>query len=122
MYSAIDPETDSLAIRFCTEAERLWATERENKRDSLTNIAAAEFLCLGYLGQGRDHAILAYVSEASSMGKRMGLFGAEGQDAMAEPNQCAEGVDAAMKARMHASWGIFNWITLSHPSRSLHQP
>ena len=121
MYSAIDPETDALAISFCTEAERLWAIERGNKRDSLMNIAAVEFLCLGYLGQGRDHAIVAYVSEATNMGKRMGLFGAGAQDAMEEPSGSAEVPDEAIKARMYTSWGVYNWITLSHPERNFRQ-
>ena len=34
----------------------------------------AEVLCLGYLGQGRNHVILEYLSEASNMSILMGLF------------------------------------------------
>lgn len=68
MYSSIDSKTDVLAMNFCTEAEMLWAVERANRHDSIMNAAAAEFLCLGYLGQGRDHAILMYVSEVAEMG------------------------------------------------------
>ncbi|KJZ69239.1 hypothetical protein HIM_11362 [Hirsutella minnesotensis 3608] len=105
MYSFIDPDTDGLAIRFCAEAERLWAIERRNERDSLTNIAAAEFLCLGYLGQGRDHAIVAYVSEASNMGKRMGLFGTQDEDPMEEPSDSSPETAEAARARMHTAWG-----------------
>ena len=44
----------------------------------------AEVLCLGYLGQGRDHVILEYLSEASNMSILMGLFGIEGRDAAKE--------------------------------------
>ena len=112
MYSSIDSKTDALAMSFCTEAERLWAFERSNERDSVMTVAAAEFLCLGYLGQGRDHAILTYVSEASNMGLRMGLFGIEGQDSMKETSWAAEVTDEATRARMYVAWGVFNWITL----------
>ena len=123
MYSSIDPDTDGLAIEFCKEAEGLWNVERGHGNDSLLNIAAAEFLCLGYLGQGRDHAILAYVNEASNMGKRLGLFGSQGQDqdVVEKPGEVSEGKGEAKRARMHAAWGVFNWITLSHPVHSLHQ-
>ena len=108
MYSSINPETDTLALSFCAEAEKLWAIERNHGHDSIMNIAAAEFLCLGYVGRGRDHAIVMYVSEASDMGVRMGLFGIQG--AIEETN-ISEVIDEAMRARMYAAWGVFNWIT-----------
>lgn len=117
MYSSIDPQTDALALSFCTEAEKLWNVERDNKRDSVLNIAATEFLCLGYLGQGRDHAILKYVTEASEMGVRMGLFGVPDQNdgAGEEVGKPVQVTDQETKGRMHAAWGVFNWITLSRP-------
>lgn len=120
MYSSIDPKTDAFSMNFCTEAERLWAIERSNGRDSILNIAAAEFLCLGYLGHGRDHAILAYVSEASDMGVRMGLFGRDNNDTMEEADESPGVADKAIaSARMHAAWGVFNWITLSRSAYDL---
>lgn len=105
MYSSITPETYTLALDFCAEAEKLWRAERRSGRDSIETLAAAEFLCLGYLGQGRDHAILTYVSEASRMGQRMGLFGVE------EPEEDATATaDDATRARRFTAWGVFNWI------------
>lgn len=112
MYSSIDPKSNALAMSFCQEAERLWKVERSNNRDTITNIAAAEFLCLGYLGQGRDHAILAYVHEASKMGQRMKLFGVESQHDSARSSLGTDTVDKPTRARMYAAWGVFNWITL----------
>ena len=121
MYSSIEPDTDVLAMSFCTEAEKLWAIERNNERDSLMNVAAAEFLCLGYLGQGRDHAILAYVSEAADMGTRLGLFSIEAQDPEREMDNSFNTKNDATRARAHAAWGVFNWITLSHPAGNFRQ-
>jgi len=80
MYSAISDQADQLAIRFCAEAERLWQIEQENGTDSVLNLAAAEFLSLGYLGQGRDHSVLRYLKEAANMGSRMSLFAVGDQD------------------------------------------
>ncbi|KAG5922428.1 hypothetical protein E4U42_005456 [Claviceps africana] len=74
MYTAIEPKTDALATEFCAEAEILWVAERESGRDSILTLAAAQFLCMGYLGQGRDHALLEYLAEATNMAGRMGLF------------------------------------------------
>lgn len=119
MYSSIDPRTDALALHFCTEAELLWTAERNNNRDSLMNAAAAEFLCLGYLGQGRDHAILTYVAEVSEMGVRLGLFGVDDEDGLKEASKSAGLGHEDTRARMYAAWGIFNWITLSHPAHDL---
>jgi hypothetical protein len=110
MYGYIRPETGELANKFLAEAERLWAVERELQRDSYNNIAAAEFLCLGYLGQGKDHAIIAYIHATSEMGKRMGLFGYDFSDIREDP-QSAEMTDEGMRAKAFAAWGIFNWLT-----------
>lgn len=110
MYGYLKPEAGQLATQFGAEAERLWAIERELQRDSYTSIAAAEFICLGYLGQGRDHAILAYIREASEMGDRMGLFGSEKYD-IRQGRETLEVTDEATKAKMFAAWGVFNWLT-----------
>lgn len=122
MYGYIEPGTEDLATEFCIEAERLLSVERSLPLDSITSIAAVQFICLGYLGQGKDHAILSYVSEASAMGIRMGLFGNEEEDA--DNDACSsDGVSEELKtrenilpteeerARMFAAWGVFNWIT-----------
>lgn len=116
MYSAISDQADQLAIRFCAEAERLWQIEQENGTDSVLNLAAAEFLSLGYLGQGRDHSVLRYLKEAANMGSRMSLFAVGDQD---DATSCKTNLDAeTRRARMYAAWGTFNWLTfvsLQHP-------
>lgn len=56
-YGYFGPKREALAADFRVEAERLWAAERKSASDSLTTIAAAEFISLGYLGHGKDHAI-----------------------------------------------------------------
>lgn len=112
MYSSIDSKTSHFAIQFCTEAEKLWAVEMRNSRDTITTIAAAEFLCLGYLGQGRDSVILAYVSDASHMGQRMGLFGVEAPEGVVNPCDVKEVADESTRARMYTAWGVCNWIML----------
>lgn len=111
MYSAIDPKTDQLAIQFCTEAEGHWKAERHEGNDSMLILAAIEFLCLGYLGQGRDHVVLNYLSEAADMAGRMGLFNTEGRDGEIETSAYADLTGAAKTSHMFAAWGIFNWLT-----------
>jgi hypothetical protein len=113
----------SVAIDFCAEAERLWKEEREEEVsfDSVLNVAAAEFLCLGYLGQGRNHMVLTYLNEATSMGRRMGLFGGENSglatdasvvetDTLDDANSGRE----SRRARMFTAWGLFNFATYGH--------
>ncbi|POR36619.1 N-terminal fungal transcription regulatory domain-containing protein [Tolypocladium paradoxum] len=112
MYSAIDPQTDALTAPFCAEAERLWEMERGT--NSTVNIAAAQFLSLGYLGQGRDHAVLKYLREACNMGIEMGLFGIEDGAAVAS---IAKLTGEAKRAHMYAAWGVFNWICPTYPPR-----
>ncbi|KAG5974960.1 hypothetical protein E4U55_007947 [Claviceps digitariae] len=120
MYSAIDHQTDSLATEFCAEAESLWMSEREVGRDSTLTLAAAEFLCMGYLGQGRDHAVLKYLAEATNMAGRMGLFSSEAQTGNRETSDFVNLTGAPKAAYMYAAWGVFNWLTLM--SLFYHQP
>ncbi|KAF4508846.1 hypothetical protein G6O67_005177 [Ophiocordyceps sinensis] len=117
MYSGIDPETEGQTTSLCAEAERLWNHERSKNRDSIQTMAAAEFLSLGYLGQGRDHKMLVYLSEATDMGIRLGLFGVERR---ALPDEDSKLSAEAKGARGYAAWGVFNWITLM--SLFYHQP
>ncbi|KAJ4863569.1 fungal zn(2)-Cys(6) binuclear cluster domain-containing protein [Trichoderma breve] len=108
MYSAVDPNIDVHAAAFCAEAESIWKTEREH--DAITNLAAALFLSLGYLGQGRDHAVLSYISQATKMAVRLGLFGVENNDkAKLKVDKLAT---EAASAYLYAAWGSFNWISL----------
>ncbi|KAK4077779.1 transcriptional regulator family: Fungal Specific TF [Trichoderma aggressivum f. europaeum] len=115
LKNAQDPDGGSLALRFCTEAESLWESQRSY--DSILNLAAVQFLSLGYLGQGRDHVVLEYLNEASQMAVRMGLLGVGANhkqqkiELMPEPEKTAQ---------LYAAWGSFNWIT--HMSLFYRQP
>jgi hypothetical protein len=111
MYGYFDPRTEELVEDFGVEAERLWAMERTSATDSITNLAAAEFICLGYLGQGKDHALVEYVAQASAMGTRLGLFGVSEDDDAIQETSTSQGPGKAERARMFAAWGVFNWIT-----------
>lgn len=106
MYSAVDPGIDAHAAAFCAEAENAWRAERGS--DSLLNLAAALFLSLGYLGQGRDHAVLAYTSHAAKMAMRLGLFGVDEQG-RAQPSIDKMSTEEA-SAYQYAAWGAFNWV------------
>ncbi|KAJ6442320.1 N-terminal fungal transcription regulatory domain-containing protein [Purpureocillium lavendulum] len=115
MYSAVEPQTDDLAMRFCAEAERLWKEECVN--DSVVNIAAAQFLSLGYLGHGRDHSVLHYLGQASNMGRRMGLF--DSGPAANNPCLTFDGLTVAeSRARLYAAWGFISRLM----SLFYHQP
>lgn len=72
MYSAVDSTVQSFIPQFCEEAEKRWSLEKAT--DSLLNLAATQLLGLAYLGNGKDHYVLTYVSEVNAMGARMGLF------------------------------------------------
>ncbi|KAF3073981.1 hypothetical protein CFAM422_003482 [Trichoderma lentiforme] len=115
LSSTQDPDSCSMALRFCTEAESLW--ERQRGYDSILNLAAVQFLSLGYLGQGRDHVVLAYLNEASQMAVRMGLFGV---GANHKQQQIELMPEPARTAQLYAAWGAFNWIT--HMSLFYRQP
>ena len=114
MYSAYDHSTDGLAIHFCQEAESLWNIEIDKGNDSPLNIAAAEFLSLGYLGQGRDHSVLRYMTESAYMGCRMGFFGIKGYKNEEESNlvtSASPKIRKSPNAYKYAAWGVFNWLT-----------
>jgi hypothetical protein len=110
MYSAIDDRVGSFANQFGCEAEERWKTEQDN--DTILNVATAQLLSLGYLGQGKDHAVLQYLSQASSMATRLGLFSQDHEtDMMVDGgvSPTSLGVSAQL---LYAAWGAFNWITL----------
>ncbi|KAF7554034.1 hypothetical protein G7Z17_g3247 [Cylindrodendrum hubeiense] len=105
--SAIDPEASDLVNAFCTEAETLWETQRIVP--STVNMAAALFLSFGYLVQGKDHNVLAYMPEVVRMGTELGLFGVEQAVAEARMDKMTP---QQLKAASHTTWGVFNWIML----------
>ncbi|KAL7787130.1 N-terminal fungal transcription regulatory domain-containing protein [Trichoderma ceciliae] len=113
--AAQDPDGGSLALSFCAEAESLW--EHQRKNDSVLNLAAAQFLSLAYLGQGRNHVVLAYLNEASHMAVRMGLFGVEADHVQ---DKISRMPGHERSAQLYAAWGSFNWIT--HMSLFYRQP
>lgn len=106
MYSAFEPHTDELTLLFCREAELLWNSERSHGNDTAMNLAAAVFLCLGYLGQGRDHSVLKYLAEATDMGTRMSFFGTH-QSSM--DNLAGLNVNVAEAGEGYTAWSVFNW-------------
>lgn len=106
MYGAIDRRSTKFAISFCREAENQWPIG--NQRDTVLRMAAAEFMSLAYLGQGRDHSHLKYLAEAASIGLRLGLFGVERSSITTEIEKMPPDLASAY---MHAAWGVFNWIT-----------
>ena len=103
MYSTVDPDTYDLVTYFRVEAENLWQTEQAH--NTVLNMAAAQFLSLSYLGQGKDDAVLNYLAAASNMGYQLGLFGIEdsSQDTIAEISTTQR------RAQMYAAWGVFSW-------------
>lgn len=107
MNMAQGSDDDSFTLQFCAEAEQLWRTQKHT--DCILNLIAAQFLSLGYLGQGRDHVVLSYASEASHMAVRMGLFGVQ------EDNTPLQDISMLStepkKAFMYAAWGSFNCAT-----------
>jgi hypothetical protein len=107
MYRGTYGQIDSLAIQFCAEAEKLWETERE--MDSVLNVAAALFLSQGYTGQGRDQAALEYLSGASEMATRLGLF--DGIHDTAKEIDISQMSKDVANQHLYAAWGAFNWIT-----------
>jgi hypothetical protein len=105
MYSGSDPAIKEYTPQFCEEAEHRWTDEKPT--DSLLNLASTQLLCLAYLGDGKDHYILTYVSEANAMATRMGLFGV---DPVVAARKAQEIVPALQNATSYAAWGTFNWI------------
>jgi hypothetical protein len=104
MYSALDPAAKEYMPQFCKEAERRWAEEKST--DSFLTLAATQLLGLAYMGDGKDDYVLTYVSEANSMGTRLGLFGIEPTVATLKTQESPE----LQSATSYAAWGSFNWI------------
>ncbi|KAF5638665.1 nitrogen assimilation transcription factor nit-4 [Fusarium sp. NRRL 52700] len=110
MYSAVDSTVLSFIPQFCEEAEKRWSLEKAT--DSLLNLAATRLLGLAYLGNGKDHYVLTYVSELNAMGARMGLFGVEQSVAISKAKQVSPELQSATS---YTAWGTFNWIVRSSP-------
>ncbi|KAH7247419.1 uncharacterized protein BKA55DRAFT_739434 [Fusarium redolens] len=107
MYSALDPTVKSYTPQFSDETEKRWAEDKST--DSLLTLAGIPLLGLSYLGDGKDHYALTYVSEANSMGTRMGFFGTEHTVAMPKVREVNSELQSATS---YAAWGTFNWLVL----------
>jgi hypothetical protein len=107
MYRGTHDQIESLAAQFCVEAEMLWEEERD--KDSVLNVAASLFLSQGYTGQGRDQAALEYLSCASEMATRLGLF--DGVHGMAKEIDISQMSRNVANQHLYTAWGAFNWIT-----------
>lgn len=105
MYSGSDPSIKEYIPQFCAEAEHRWTDDKAT--DSLLNLASTQLLGLAYLGDGKDHHVLTYVSEANAMGTRMGLFGVDPTEAASKAQEIPP---ALQNATSYAAWGTFNWI------------
>ncbi|KAI8626067.1 hypothetical protein F5Y19DRAFT_447828 [Xylariaceae sp. FL1651] len=104
MYSAFDEAAIQYASGFCDEAEALWMTEH----DSYLSMASAILLSISLMGNGKDHAVLRYATEAMDMGERLGLFSTEHHSARAQ-QPSVDIPDDDMSAKCYAAWGVFNW-------------
>ncbi|KAF4996042.1 hypothetical protein FGRMN_4742 [Fusarium graminum] len=107
MYTSIDSSAKEFTQQFCEEAEKRWSLEKST--DSLLTLAATQLLGFSYMGNGKDHYVLTYVSEVNSMGTRMGLFGVETSVAISKAKQVSPELQSATS---HTAWGTFNWIVL----------
>jgi hypothetical protein len=107
MYSTVDPEVEDLSCQFCEEAEGLLELQSQQEEDTMIHLAALQFLSLGYLGQGRDHAVLKYLNQAISTGERLGLWGVDDDRAKTRMNKMGS---AEANNYQVITWGVFNWI------------
>ncbi|KAF5656701.1 nitrogen assimilation transcription factor nit-4 [Fusarium heterosporum] len=107
MYTSVDSSAKEFTQQFCEEAEKRWSLEKST--DSLLTLAATQLLGFSYMGNGKDHYVLTFVSEVNSMGTRMGLFGVETSVAISKAKQVSPELQSATS---YAAWGTFNWIVL----------
>ncbi|KAJ4254295.1 hypothetical protein NW762_009886 [Fusarium torreyae] len=101
MYSTLNSTVKHYVPQFCEEAEKRWTEEKW--RDSLLTLAATQLLGLAYLGDGKDHYVLTYVSEVNSMGIRMGLFGVESSVVISKARELSPEMQSATS---YAAWGV----------------
>ncbi|KAM0277777.1 hypothetical protein ACHAQH_005570 [Verticillium albo-atrum] len=106
MYTSLDESAHPLVAQFGSEAEKLWWAAKST--DSLCNIAGAQLLSLAFMGNGRDHFVLVFLTEACRMAKRMSLLGVEHSKVQTPDNISPD----LRSARSYTAWGIFNWSIL----------
>ncbi|KAK1689888.1 hypothetical protein BDP55DRAFT_651927 [Colletotrichum godetiae] len=108
LYAAFDPETRGYADSFCDEAEELWLHQQHN--DTILNAASAQLLSLAYLGQGKDHYVLKFLSAAIHMGKRLFLLDV---DPLLATRNLAHLLPETKRRMAFTAWGLFNWAVLT---------
>ncbi|OHE98234.1 hypothetical protein CORC01_06431 [Colletotrichum orchidophilum] len=108
IYAAIDEKARRYTDSFCKEAEELWLDEQRN--DTILNAASAQLLSLAYLGHGKDHYVLKFLSAAIGMGKRLSLLGVD--PSLARRNLANLSPDV-QKRMAFTAWGLFNWAVLT---------
>ncbi|GAW25965.1 putative zinc finger protein [Rosellinia necatrix] len=105
MYSAFDENAMQHATGFLQSAEQLWMTQQS----SCLSMAGAVLLSISLMGNGKDHAVLRYATDALEMGRQLGLFH---DNTGPSGNVYESGADISgdeLRARSYAAWGVFNW-------------
>ncbi|KAG7149681.1 hypothetical protein HYQ46_001399 [Verticillium longisporum] len=88
MYTSLDESAHPLVSQFGNEAERLWWAAKST--DSLCSVAGAQLLSLAFMGNGRDHFVLVFLTEACRMARRMSLLGVEPTSLVAQSDTTPE--------------------------------
>lgn len=104
MYSSIDPDSVRLAELFRVEAERLLSVETQAA--TALSMTTEMFLNLGYIVQGKDHASVRHLSNASKIAIELGLFGVPEEVTQAALELMTE---EERRAAAYPTWGVFNW-------------
>ena len=105
MYCTLDTEAHAFVDLFRQEALTRW--EEASKHDTVLNMASAVLLSLGCIGQGKDHVVSEYSSQASSMGLRLGLLAVESSVTKEKMNHM-DSEELIMAS--YTAWGCFNYI------------
>ncbi|KAK1494298.1 hypothetical protein CCUS01_13713 [Colletotrichum cuscutae] len=108
IYGAFDQKVRDYTNSFCNEAEELWLHEQHN--DTSLNVASAQLLSLAYLGHGKDHYVLRFLSAAIDMGKRLYLLDVDPSLARGNLANLSPEVQRRMA---YTAWGLFNWAVLT---------
>ncbi|KAI1170406.1 hypothetical protein F4777DRAFT_583947 [Nemania sp. FL0916] len=103
MYCAFDKTVVPLISAFGDEAQRLWSLEP----DSCLTMAGGVLLSISLMGQGKDHAVLAYAMKAMEMGQRMDLFVTDISSIPTRYHNVPP--EDERSAMCFAAWGTFNW-------------
>ena len=107
-YTAYDPRACQLQPVLYAEALRLWNEERHT--DSITTLAAAALINMTTHVNGDEDVGYDVIHEMHSMAHRLELYGPTA-DKPAVPADLSGLEGQWLRARAHAAWGIFNYVT-----------